>query len=76
MGTNYVEPGDQAKQVLKSLLEDAIADGADSIDLEYVSDGLEVTFMFGNSGIGIVLDDRILAGELIKLIVERAKLQN
>ena len=76
MGTSYVEQGDRAKQVLESLLEDAVADGADSIDLEYVSDGLEVTFMFGNSGIGSVVDDRILAGELIRLIVERAKLQN
>ena len=76
MDTSYVEQGDRAKHVLQSLLEDATEGGADSIDLQYVDEGLEVTFMVGNSGIGSVVDDRILAGELIRLIVERAKLQN
>ena len=63
-------------QMLQSLLEEAIAGGADSIELEYVDEGLEVTFMVGSSGIGSVVDDRMLAAGIIGLIVERAKLQN
>jgi len=59
---------------LQSILEEAITHGADSIELEYVAEGLEVTLMFGNSGLGSVLDDRRLAGEIIALIVERARL--
>ena len=63
-------------QMLQSLLEEAIDGGADAIELEYVAEGLEVTFMVGSSGIGSVVDDRMLAAGIIGLIVERAKLQN
>ncbi|HKZ77076.1 MAG TPA: hypothetical protein VJ124_02045 [Pyrinomonadaceae bacterium] len=63
-------------QMLQSLLEEAIDGGADAIELEYVAEGLEVTFMVGSSGIGSVVDDRMLAAAIIGLIVERAKLQN
>ena len=62
--------------VLQSILQEAIDDGADSIELERVAEGLEVTFMFGNSGIGSVVADRALEGAIIGLIVERAKLHN
>ncbi|MBI5564838.1 MAG: hypothetical protein HY870_08085 [Chloroflexi bacterium] len=65
----------RALQLLQSLLEDAIAGGANSIELEYGDEGLEITQFVGNSGIGGVVDDRQLAEELIGLIVERAKLQ-
>jgi hypothetical protein len=66
----------RALQMLQSLLEEAVAGGANSIELEYVDEGLEITHVVGNSGIGSVMDDRLLAEELIGLIVERAKLQN
>ena len=66
----------RALQLLQSLLEEAIADGTNSIELEYVDEGLEITHVIGNSGVGSVVDDRLLAEELIGLIVERAKLQN
>ena len=44
--------------------------------MECVNEGLEVTYMFGNTGIGSVLDDRGLENKIIELIIERAKLQN
>jgi hypothetical protein len=61
---------------LESILAEAVDSGADSIGLEYVDEGLEVTYMFGDSGFGNVVIDRMLEGKVIDLIVERAKLEN
>ena len=61
---------------LQSILEGAINDGADSIELEYVDEGLEVTYMFRNRGIGYIVADHVLGKEIIELIVARAKLEN
>jgi len=42
--------------------------------LEYVAEGLEVMYVFGSTGSGDVVDDRVLASGIIRLIVDRAKL--
>lgn len=67
---------DRALEMLQVAIDDALQAGADSVELEYVAEGLEVTYMFGNNGISRVIDDRMLGGEMIGLIVERAQLEN
>jgi hypothetical protein len=59
---------------LQQMLEEAVSEGADSIELEFVAEGLEVMFVFGSTAVGDVIDDRALAGGIIGLIVDRAKL--
>ncbi len=74
MHTNGAGKG-QALQKLQQILQEAVNGGADSIELEYVEDGLEVSYLFGGTGLGAVLSDRVLASEIIELIVDRAKLE-
>jgi len=62
-------------QVLQQILEDALREGADVVELEYVDQGLEVCWMFGSTGLGNVLTDRELNREIISAIVERAGLE-
>jgi len=66
----------EAVEKLHQILEEAIDGGADSIGLEYVAEGLEVSMMFAGTGIGEVLDDPVLASNVIGLIIDRAKLEN
>jgi hypothetical protein len=65
---------DRALQKLQQILEEAVSAGANSIELEYVAEGLEVMYMFGSTGNGYVIDDRMLASGIIRLIVDRAGL--
>ena len=65
---------DKALQKLQQVLEEAVSAGADSIELEYVAEGLEVMYASGSTGSGDVIDDRALASGIIRLIVERARL--
>ena len=60
---------------LQTILEEAIKSEADSVEFEYVAEGLEVTYGYGISGVGYVLEDRALGSGIIQLIVEHAKLQ-
>ena len=62
-------------QVLQKILEDALREGADAVELEYVDEGLEVCRMFGSTGLGNVLMDRELIGGIISAVVERAGLE-
>jgi hypothetical protein len=70
--------GDDSKektlQKLQQMLEEAVSAGADSIELEYVAEGLEVMYVLGSTGSGDVIDDRVLASGIMRLIVDRAKL--
>jgi hypothetical protein len=70
--------GDDSKektlQKLQQMLEEAVSAGADSIELEYVAEGLEVMYVLGSTGSGDVIDDRVLASGIIRLIADRAKL--
>jgi hypothetical protein len=70
------EKKNRALQKLHAIIEEAIASGADSIELEYVSAGLEVTYMIGDRGLGYVLTDRALVGGLLGLISGMAKLEH
>jgi hypothetical protein len=59
----------------QTLLERAVAGGADGIDIEYdKGGGLEVTFMRGNSGIGEVIHDEPRERAIVSSIVKKAKL--
>jgi len=58
----------------QEMLEVAGKDGATEILLEPEREGLEITFMFGDTGLGKVIEDRELEGELIDLIVKKAGL--
>ena len=61
---------------LWSLLEMAIERGADSIELEYVPEGLEVSYMSGNFGFGEVIADRGAIRRIIGELVAQAKLEH
>jgi hypothetical protein len=63
-----------AEQQLQAYVEEAIEGGANAIVLEYVSEGLEVCFMLGDTGAGRILKDPKLAGALMQLIGDRAGL--
>lgn len=73
---NNADRKDRASEKLQQILEEAVNSRADTIEFEYVAEGLEVSMMFGGRGIGYVLDDRELAGEIIGLIIDRARLAN
>ena len=49
---------DELPEALRDILDRAVDGGADSIELEYVSEGVEVCFMVGSSGFGHVVDLR------------------
>jgi len=68
------DQGDRALQKLQQVLEEAVSAGADSIELEYVAEGLEVMYTFESTGSGDVIGDRVLASGIIRLIIDRAKL--
>lgn len=61
---------------LQRILEEAIKIGADSVELEYVNEGLEVCYMHGCIGFGTVLTDRTLESKFIELIIDMAKLED
>lgn len=64
----------RAEKQLKAYLEEAVSGGADSIILEYVPEGLEICFVFGDTGTGCILKDFKVAGDIMQLIGERAGL--
>lgn len=61
-------------QALQKILEDALKEGADTVELEYVDQGLEVSRMFGDTGWGEVLTDGELIREIIRAVVDKASL--
>jgi len=75
MGANS-DKKNEARQKLQHIIEEAIDIGADSIELEYVDDGLEVCYMLGSTGFGTLLADRALESEIIELIISEAKLED
>lgn len=63
-------------QALQKILEDALREGAaDTVELEYVDQGLEVCRVFGDTGLGDVLTDHELIGGIISAVVEKAGLE-
>jgi hypothetical protein len=64
-----------AANYLNDLLCRAVEAGADTLELERVPGGLEITWLAGGSCVGIVLQDAELEAELIGLIVRNAGLE-
>ncbi|MHC4401746.1 MAG: hypothetical protein ACYTG0_18905 [Planctomycetota bacterium] len=76
MGDTATPDGQSAAGKLQEIIDRALDSGADSVTVEYAKEGgLEVCFMFGNTGIGDILVDRHLEGEVMSLICERAGLE-
>jgi hypothetical protein len=62
---------------LTEILERAVAANADAVEFEYDSAGdLEVCFLSGNSGLGMVLDMRERPREVIAAIAKVAKMRS
>ncbi len=74
--SSLTEGQEKALRQLRAILEEAIKSNADAVEFEYVEKGLEVTYVYGHSGVGYVLEDRALESGIIQLIVERAGLQD
>lgn len=68
------EPKGGATEYLNRLLSQAVEAGADTVELERVPEGLEISFLAAGAGMGTVLKDHMLEAELIELIVHRAGL--
>jgi hypothetical protein len=62
--------------MLLQILETAVDAGANCVEFEYVDEGLQICIMVGHFGMGSVLTDPLLAGSLMKLIVESARLES
>lgn len=66
-----------AGRTLQSIIETAIKQGADAVELEYRSGGgLEVSYMCGNTGLGEVIDDRESIRAIISELITQAKLEH
>jgi len=65
-----------AFRTLQSIIETAINTGAAAIELEYVSEGLEVTYVSGSIGIGEVIADRRSAKRIVGELIAQAKLEH
>ncbi len=61
---------------LTEILESAADSGADGIDLEWVPEGLECCYISGNTGVGSIITDAVVAENIIDAIVTRARLRN
>lgn len=63
----------EAKAVLERFVAQAADYGADTIEFERVSDGFEVSYFAGHTGIGTVLQDRELEAALVELVHEQTR---
>lgn len=60
---------------LQRIIIAAIENGADTIEMEYVMEGLEITYMIGNTGMGRVIENRDEIDEIISGLIEQANLE-
>jgi hypothetical protein len=65
-----------AGQTLQSLLETAIQQRAEAIEMEFVTEGLEVTFVRGNFGFGDVIEDHESIETIIGELFTQAGLEH
>ncbi len=63
-----------AEITLWLLLETAVQHEADAIEMEYVPEGLEVSYKSGNFGMGEIIADRETIRRVIRELVAQAKL--
>ena len=60
---------------LQEIIDRAVEGGATSVTVEFAKEGgLEVCFMFGETGVGGILVDRNLEADVMTLIAQRAGL--
>ncbi len=65
-----------ANAKMQEILDRAINAGADAVTIEFAKEGgLEVLFVFGNTGVGDTLVERSLEAEVMTLIYEQAGLE-
>jgi hypothetical protein len=64
-----------ANDLLQQMLEEALEVGATSIELEREPDGLEVSYMVGDSGFGHLISDDETESALFDLIFQLADLE-
>ena len=65
-----------ASAKIQEILARAINAGADAVTIEFAKEGgLEVFFVFGNTGVGDNLVERSLEAEVMTLIYEQAGLE-
>jgi hypothetical protein len=64
-----------ANDLLQQMLEEAIEVGATSIELEREPEGLEVSYMVGDTGFGRLISDRRAESALFRLIFKLADLE-
>ncbi len=61
---------------MQEIVDRAIDSAADSVTIEFAKEGgLEIVFMFGNTGVGDILVGRDLEVEVMTLISDRAGLE-
>jgi hypothetical protein len=61
---------------MQEILGRAIDAGADAVTIEFAKEGgLEVLFVFGNTGVGDILVEQSLESEVMTLIYEQAGLE-
>jgi len=65
-----------ANAKMQEILDRAINAGADAVTIEFAKEGgLEVLFVFGNTGVGDTLVERSLEAEVMTLIYEQSGLE-
>ena len=61
---------------MQEILDRAIDTGADAVTIEFAKEGgLEVIFVFGNTGVGDILVEPSLESEVMTLIYDQAGLE-
>ena len=61
--------------MLQQILKEPAEPGADTVQLECADEGLEITFMFGHTGVGNILIKPESESEVINSISRQAHLQ-
>ncbi len=65
-----------ASAKMQEILDRAIDAGADAVTIEFAKEGgLEVLFVFGNTGVGDILVEQSLEAEVMTQIYEQAGLE-
>jgi hypothetical protein len=65
-----------ASAKMQEILDRAIDAGADAVTIEFAKEGgLEILFVFGNTGVGDILVQQSLEAEVMTLIYEQAGLE-
>jgi hypothetical protein len=64
----------RAEEYLNNILSQAFRDKDDAVELQPLPMGLEVSWVAFGSGVGTIVSDRSLAGEILELVITGAGL--